>query len=265
MALETHLGSFGVTFWSFGVTFCALGGSLGPPWGTLGPRPSKNIKKNTFWELILESLFEDVCTFSVHVFQLQFGGTFYDTAFDAPLQTNDRFLGWRLGGKVVAFSPLRGAPLWSAARVTLGKSNDLLNSAQEKFAGRHYVFTEAMATWEANSNLALNLNPKLVISSAGDLWGLGVSSNFQLAPGWQLIAEVNAVVSNLINLDQLSVDRNLVIDNSIQTNGTIGLRWQVNDGLAVEAYGSTAASLLDAAQLLSSNQVRWGTRLIFSF
>ena len=56
-----------------------------------------------------------------------------------------------------------------------------------------------------------------------------------------------------------------VIDNSIQTNGTIGLRWQVNDGLAVEAYGSTAASLLDAGQLFTSNQFRWGSRLILSF
>ena len=86
-----------------------------------------------------------------------------------------------------------------------------------------------------------------------------------LAPGWQLIAEVNAAVNNLISLDQLIVDRNIDIDNSIQTNGTIGLRWQVNDGLAVESYGTTAVSLLDAGQLLSSNQVRLGTRFIFSF
>ena len=104
-----------------------------------------------------------------------------------------------------------------------------------------------------------------MFNSAGQLWGVGVSSNFQLAPGWQIIAEANAVVSNLISLDELIVDRNLVIDSSFQTNGTIGLRWQVNDGLAVEAYGSTAASLLDAGQLFTSNQFRWGSRLILSF
>ena len=195
-----------------------------------------------------------------NVFQLQFGAT-----FDSPLQANDGFFSWLLGGKVVASSPLRGAPIWSAARVTFGKSNDLLNSAQEKFAGRHYVFTEAMATWEASSNLALNFNPKLVFNSAGQLWGVGVSSNLQLAPGWQLIAEANAVVNNLISLEGLIVERNIVTDSSIQTNGTIGLRWQVNDGLAVESYGSTAVSLLDAGQLLSSKQVRLGTRFTFSF
>ena len=155
--------------------------------------------------------------------------------------------------------------MWGAARISLGRNNDLINNAGQDNAGLGYVFAESMATWEVNSNLAFNLNPKLVISSAGELWGLGVSSNFQFAPGWQLIAEANAVVNNLVSLEQLIVDRNLVIDSSIQTNGTIGLRWQVNDGLAAEAYGSTAVSLLDAGQLFRSNQLRWGTRLMLSF
>ena len=199
-----------------------------------------------------------------NIFQLHLGGTFYNTTFLAPLQTNDGFFSWRVGGKAVVFSPLRGAPFWGAARITLGRNNDLFNNAQEK-NGKGYVFAEAMATWEANSNLALNLNPKLVISSAGDLWGIGVSSNLQLAPKWQLIVEGNFVVNNLISPELLVIDRNIVMNNMIQRNGTIGLRWQPNEGLAVELYGSTAASLLDAAQLLSSNQVRWGTRLIFSF
>lgn len=200
-----------------------------------------------------------------NIFQLQFASTLYETSFDAPLKTNDGFFSWRLGGKVVAFSPLRGAPFWSAARITLGKSTDLFNNAQEKISTNGYVFAEAMATWEVSSNLALNFNPKLLNSAAGQLWGFGVSSNLQLAPGWQLIAEVNATVNNLISLDQLIVDRNIDINNSTQTNGTIGLRLQVNDRLAVEAYGSTAASLLDVGQLLSSNQVRWGSRLIVAF
>ena len=72
-------------------------------------------------------------------------------------------------------------------------------------------------------------------------------------------------MNNLISLEGLIVERNIVTDSSIQTNGTIGLRWQVNDGLAVESYGSTAVSLLDVGQLLSSKQVRLGTRFIFSF
>ena len=200
-----------------------------------------------------------------NIFQLQLGGVFYNSAFDTPLQTNDGFFSWRIGGKAVVFSPLRGAPLWGSARISLGRNNDLFNNAGQDNAGLGYVFAESILTWEANSNLAFNFNPKLVISSAGELWGLGISSNFQLAPGWQLIAEVNAAVNNLISLDQLIVDRNIDIDNSIQTNGTIGLRWKVNDGLAVEAYGSTAVSLLDVGQLFRSNQVRWGSRLIVSF
>ena len=76
-----------------------------------------------------------------NIFQLQLGGVFYDSAFDTPLQTNDGFFQLAARRKVVASGPLRGAPIWSAARVTFGKSNDLLNGAQEKFAGRHCVFT----------------------------------------------------------------------------------------------------------------------------
>ena len=57
MALGPHCGSFGLTFGTFGITFGDLGGSLGPPWGTLGPRPLKIIKKITFGDLILGSVF----------------------------------------------------------------------------------------------------------------------------------------------------------------------------------------------------------------
>ena len=56
-----HFGSFGVTFGSFGVTFGALGAPLGPPWGTLGPRPLKNNKTITFWDLILGSFWHVFC------------------------------------------------------------------------------------------------------------------------------------------------------------------------------------------------------------
>ena len=71
MALGPYFESFWVTCWSFGVTFCALGVSLGPPWGTLGPRPLKRIKKITFWDLILGSVFEQFCTFLGRVVEVK--------------------------------------------------------------------------------------------------------------------------------------------------------------------------------------------------
>jgi hypothetical protein len=143
----------------------------------------------------------------------------------------------------VAFSPLRGAPFWGGGRITLGRNSDIVNNT-----GQGYVFAETMITWEASKTVALNLNPKLVLSGGGNLWAMGVSANMQVAPRWQLVPEGNVVVNNLA-----------------QSNGTLGLRWQTTDSLALEAYGSTAASLLDVGQLLSADQVRWGGRVLVSF
>ena len=148
---------------------------------------------------------------------------------------------WRAGGKAVAFSPLRGAPFWGGGRISLGRNND-----PSSYQG--YVFAETMATWEAKSWLALNLNPKVAWSGRGTPWGMGLSANVQLAPRWQLIPEVNVVASD-IN----------------QTNGTLGVRWVVNETVSVDAYVSNASGLLDMGQLISADQARVGGRLIFSF
>ena len=105
-----------------------------------------------------------------------------------------------------------------------------------------------MATWEAHPKLAVNLNPKVAWSGAGNLWGMGISANVQLAPRWQLVPETNLVANKLR-----------------QSNGTLGLRWSATDSVAVETYVSTAASTLDIGQLLSADRVRWGGRLLVSF
>ncbi|WP_156487600.1 hypothetical protein [Synechococcus sp. MIT S9509] len=182
-----------------------------------------------------------------NIFQLTlFSGGLYNnvpqTTPQARLYANDGAWNWRIGGKAVAFSPLRGAPFWGGGRITLGRSN------QESSTGQGYVFAETMATWEATEGLAINFNPKVALSGAGNLWGLGISSNLQLFPGWELVPEGNVVIN------QLS-----------QSNGTLGLRWHATDSVALEAYGSTAASLLDIGQLINAEQVRWGGRLLIGF
>ncbi|WP_414494664.1 hypothetical protein [Synechococcus sp. MIT S9504] len=182
-----------------------------------------------------------------NIFQLTlFSGGLYNnvpqTTPQARLYANDGAWNWRIGGKAVAFSPLRGAPFWGGGRITLGRSN------QESSSGQGYVFAETMATWEATEGLAFNFNPKVALSGAGNLWGLGISSNLQLFPGWELVPEGNVVIN------QLS-----------QSNGTLGLRWHATDSIALEAYGSTAASLLDIGQLINAEQVRWGGRLLIGF
>ena len=88
----------------------------------------------------------------------------------------------------------------------------------------------------------------MALSGAGDLWGFGISTNLKLFPGWELIPEGN-IGSN----------------ESSQSNATLGVRWHATDSIAIEAYGSTAASLLDIGQLINAEQVRWGGRVLMSF
>ena len=182
-----------------------------------------------------------------NVFQLTlFSGGLYNnvpqSTPQARLYANDGAWNWRIGGKAVAFSPLRGAPFWGGGRITLGRSD------QNSSTGQGYVFAEGMVTWEATKDIAINVNPKVALSGAGDLWGFGISTNLKLFPGWELIPEGN-----------------IVINESSQSNATLGVRWHATDSMAIEAYGSTAASLLDIGQLINAEQVRWGGRVLMSF
>ena len=108
-----------------------------------------------------------------------------------------------------------------------------------------YLFTEVPLTWETNSKMALNFNPKVAWSGVGTLWGIGIGANIHIAPRWELIPEAN-----------------LVLNYQQNSNGTLGLRWHAFDDIAFEVYGSTASSTVDIGQLLNADEVRWGGRLI---
>ena len=138
-------------------------------------------------------------------------------------------------------SQLRGAPFSLGGRISLGRNTDL-----SSYQG--YVFAESVSTWEANSWLAFNLNPKLAWSGVSIPWGVGLSANIQLGPSFQLIPEVNVVGS------QVSA-----------TNGTLALRWLATSNANVEVYVSSAAGLFDMGQLLENTNVRVGGRLVISF
>ena len=114
-----------------------------------------------------------------------------------------------------------------------------------KNTGQGYLFAETPLTWEANPVIAVNLNPKVAWTGTGTLWGLGLGANIQIASGWELIPEAN------INLNSQK-----------ESNYTLGLRWNLFDDIAIEAYGSTASSIVDIGQLLNADQIRWGGRLV---
>ena len=153
---------------------------------------------------------------------------------------NDGATNWRGSGKAILASPLRGAPLWSALRLSLGSNIDTNNNTKSG-----YLFAETPFTWEANSKIAININPKLAWSEIGTMWGLGIGTNINLAPRWEILSEAN-----------------IILNSHTESNITLGLRWHTSDNIAVEIYGSTASSILDIGQLLDAEEIRWGSRLI---
>ena len=120
---------------------------------------------------------------------------------------------------------------------------DLVNNS-----GQGYLFAEIPLTWEANPKLSVNINPKLAWAGVGTILGLGISKNIELAPNWELIPEAN-----------------IVFNSHKSNNGTLAVRWNASDDISIEVFGSTASSIIDLGQLLDSNEIRWGLRLISNF
>ena len=165
------------------------------------------------------------------------------SSVQARTYVNDGAVNLRGSGKAVLTSPLRGAPIWSALRISLGRNMDTTNNTAEG-----YLFAETPLTWEANSKIAININPKVAWTGVGSLSGIGLSANIQLAPRWELVPEAN-----------------IVFNSQSDANATLGLRWNATDNIAIETYGSTASSIVDIGQLLNDEQTRWGGRLIIQF
>ncbi len=165
------------------------------------------------------------------------------SSIQARTYANDDAVNLRGSGQAVLTSPLRGAPIWSALRISLGRNMDTKNNTAEG-----YLFAETPLTWEANSTIAINISPKVAWTGVGSLSGIGLSANVQLAPRWELVPEAN-----------------IVFNSQSEANGTLGLRWNATDNIAIEAYGSTASSIVDVGQLLNDGQTRWGSRLIIQF
>ena len=189
--------------------------------------------------------FDTTIGFSIsNIFQLDFYRSEIKTVPQSNIHSrtyfaNDKTSAYRGSGKVVLTSPLRGAPTWSALRISFGRSiNEETNTANG------YLFAETPLTWEVNSKLAININPKLAWAGVGSLWGIGIGANIQLAPGWALVPETNMAINSLS-----------------KSNGTLALRWNATSNITIEAYGTTASSTIDMGQLLNAEEVRWGSRI----
>ena len=160
------------------------------------------------------------------------------TSPQARLYSDDDSKNFRIGGKGILLSPLRGGPFWLAVSGSLGRNLSDNNS------GQGYAFGEITGTWQLNSKFAFSVNPKVAWSGAGNLYGLGLGANFAISQKLELLPEI--IIAG---------------DNFSKTTSTIGLRYHFSDSIATTVYASTAASLNNIGQLLGKGDTNVGAMI----
>ena len=148
-------------------------------------------------------------------------------------------LNYRLGGKLLIYSPQKNDLYWLALRTSLGRNDDTKQG---------YLFSEFINTFRVNNWLAFNISPKYFFSGVDSFGGIGFSSYINLSDNLMLIPEMNS---------SLKKDSDL--------NSTFALRYSFSPEKSLDFYYSNAAGVQDIGQLLKDNEYRVGIKLNFLY
>ena len=80
-------------------------------------------------------------------------------------------LNFRLGGKLLIFSPQKGDLFWLGLRTSVGRNDD---------TNQGYLFSDLISTFRFNDRVAFNVNPKYFYSEVESFGGLVFSSYINL-------------------------------------------------------------------------------------
>ena len=178
-----------------------------------------------------------------NIFQLEFLniGRFNDnnisTLYSTYLSENN--LNYRLGGKLLIFSPQKDDLFWMALRTSVGRNDD---------TNQGYLFSELINTFRLNDRVAFNLSPKYFFSGVESFGGVGVSSYINLLDNLQLIPEINNSFKNKSDF-----------------NSSLALRYSFQPGKSIDFYYSNAVGIQDIGQLLEDKEYRFGFKLNFLY
>ncbi len=150
---------------------------------------------------------------------------------------SDNNFNFRLGGKLLIFSPQKNDFYWVSFRSSVGRNND---------TNQGYVFSEFINTFRINNWLAINVSPKYFFSGVESFGGIGFSSYINLFDNLILIPEINASIKNNSDL-----------------NSTLALRYSFSPEKSLDLYYSNAAGVQDIGQLLKVKDYRLGIRFNF--
>ena len=166
---------------------------------------------------------------------LNFGGDENSNLYSTYLSDNN--LNFRLGGKLLIFSPQKNDLFWVSLRSSVGRNND---------TNQGYVFSEFINTFRVNNWLAFNVSPKYFLSGVESFGGIGFSSYINLFDNLMLIPEINTSIKKNSDL-----------------NSTLALRYCFSPEKSFDLYYSNAAGVQDFGQLLKVKDYRLGFRFNF--
>ena len=166
---------------------------------------------------------------------LNFGGDKNSNLYSTYLSDNN--FNFRLGGKLLIFSPQKNDLFWLSLRSSVGRNND---------TNQGYVFSEFINTFRVNNWLAFNVSPKYFLSGVESFGGIGFSSYINLFDNLMLIPEINTSIKKNSDL-----------------NSTLALRYCFSPEKSFDLYYSNAAGVQDFGQLLKVKDYRLGFRFNF--
>ncbi len=150
---------------------------------------------------------------------------------------DDSNLNFRLGGKLLIFSPQKNDLFWMSLRSSVGRNND---------TNQGYLFSELINTMRLNNWLAFNISSKYFFSGVKSFGGIGFSSYINLLDNLILIPEINTSIKNDSDL-----------------NSTLALRYSFSPQKTLDLYYSNAVGLQDVGQLLKDKEYRLGIKFNF--
>ncbi len=152
---------------------------------------------------------------------------------------NDNNFNYRLGGKMLIFTPQKDDLFWLTLRTSLGRNND---------TNQGYLFSELINTFRFNDWMALNISPKYLLSGVESFAGLGLSSYISLFDNLMFIPEINKT-----------------FNNSSDLNSSVALRYAYKRGSSFDLYYTNSVGIQDIGQMFEDKEYRYGIKLNFQF
>ncbi|MDC3035240.1 hypothetical protein OA254_03130, partial [Prochlorococcus sp. AH-716-P05] len=183
-----------------------------------------------------------------NIFQLELLniGSFNDLNFSGSKNSNlystylaENNFNYRLGGKLLIFSPQKDDLYWLTLRSSVGRNED---------SNQGYLFTEFINTFRLNKWMAFNMSPKYFFSGVESFGGIGFSSYINLSDNLMLIPEINTSIKN---------------DSDF--NSTLAFRYSLSPEKSLDLYYSNAVGVQDIGQMLKNEEYRFGINLNFLY